>query len=52
MDIDTDHNVLISKERLDELLDNEKLLLHLMAHGVDNWQGYDDAFLDYEEDES
>lgn len=33
----------IEKERLEELLQAEKMLTCLESAGVDNWEGYDEA---------
>lgn len=41
----------ISNKRYQELLEAEKLLGALEAAGVDNWEGYSEAFR-YLEDES
>lgn len=35
--------VTIFKEEYEELLEDSKFLEALMAAGVDNWEGYDDA---------
>jgi hypothetical protein len=43
--------VTITKEEYDRLLDREWFLECLKAQGVDNWQGYGDAWDMYEEDE-
>jgi len=42
--------VTIDKERYEELLDKENLLDALDAAGVDNWDGYDFAMEQYQED--
>lgn len=36
-------NVVITKERYDELVENEKFLYALQGAGVDNWDGYEYA---------
>ena len=40
----------ISKERLVELEDIERVMSCLDAGGVDNWEGYDDALEGYREE--
>ncbi len=35
--------VVIERERYEELLEREELLLALMGAGVDNWEGYEFA---------
>lgn len=42
----------ISRQRLKELEFAEKKLLLLEGHGVDNWDGYDDAISDLNYEES
>lgn len=36
----------VTRKRLDELIRKEKLLDALEAHGVDNWEWYDNAYND------
>jgi hypothetical protein len=43
----SDTNILVSKERYEELLDRELLLDSLEEYGVDNWDGWDDAISSY-----
>lgn len=40
---------LINSDRLLELLQKEERLYALDCAGVDNWEGYDDALADYED---
>lgn len=42
--------MLISSERVQELLDIEKRMRLLEAAGVDNWEGYDIAMESYEKE--
>ncbi|WP_422023399.1 hypothetical protein [Pyruvatibacter mobilis] len=37
----------IPREEYEELLADQALLYALRAHGVDNWEGYDDAMEDF-----
>jgi hypothetical protein len=46
-----EETVTISKKRYDSLIDAQKKLDRLEAAGVDNWEGYSEAFID-EDDES
>ena len=39
-----DNEVIITKERLEELEADERFLSALRAAGVDNWGGYSDAY--------
>lgn len=43
--------VTISKDIYEELVENSKFLDCLKAAGVDNWEGYEEAQVMYEEDE-
>jgi hypothetical protein len=47
----TPEMVTITKAEYESLLDDKHRLECLEAHGVDNWQGYDDAMEMYREDE-
>ena len=40
----------ISEERYNVLLNKEKLIATLSRHGVDNWDYYEDAINDYNEE--
>ena len=42
--------VIISKDKLEELLDEVKFLEALRAAGVDNWDGYDYALEIYRDE--
>lgn len=44
MEIKPIEQVTISKKRYLELLESEKILNDLCAWGVDNWEGYREAF--------
>lgn len=44
-----DCSVTIIKEEYDRLVSDSTKLSYLEGHGVDNWQGYDDAMTDYQE---
>ena len=39
-----DSETVIDKEELLELQADSQMLASLTAHGVDNWEGYEDAF--------
>jgi hypothetical protein len=39
--------ITIDKKQYDSLCDDSNKLMFLEAHGVDNWQGYDDAMEDF-----
>jgi hypothetical protein len=42
--------VTISKADFDEMYADQRLLEHLRAQGVDNWDGWDDACASYHEE--
>lgn len=42
----------ISKEQWDYLKERDRILTALEAAGVDNWEGYSEAFQDDDEDET
>ena len=44
MGIDCEENINISKRKYDELKEKADLLECLLACGVDNWEGYEDAW--------
>lgn len=44
-----DNTIKISKEEYEALLHSDIFLHQLIAHGVDNWDGYDFARQDAEE---
>ncbi len=39
--------VTITKERFDDLIDSERMLICLQNAGVDNWEWYDEAMEEY-----
>lgn len=39
--------ITITKEEYDELVESRLILYALEAAGVDNWEGYGDALVDY-----
>ncbi len=41
---------IISPERLKQLTEAESILEKLLAHGVDNWEWYDDAMAEWSEE--
>lgn len=44
----TDERVTIDKDEYDRLKESDRVLALLEAAGVDNWEGYSDAFRDPE----
>lgn len=42
--------VTISVKRYEQLLEAERFLSAIEAAGVDNWEGYSEAFIDDEDD--
>ncbi len=42
-----DLTITVSKRLYDELLDDSEMLRALRNHGVDNWEGYDEAIREY-----
>lgn len=43
--------VVISKKQYDVLIQNQNMLANLIAAGVDNWEGYDEAVGEGESEE-
>ena len=43
---------MMTQEQIDKLLESEAILNALMAGGVDNWDGYDDALSEYRAEKS
>jgi hypothetical protein len=47
-----DETVTISQKQYDKFLEDSQFLSYLKARGVDNWDGYSDAYeMMYEEEE-
>lgn len=44
-----EETITISKKEYEELYNDSLLLSFLEAHGVDNWEGWDDARREYRE---
>lgn len=43
----SEETITITKKEYEELSNDSLLLSFLEGHGVDNWQGYDDAISEY-----